>query len=80
MQAALSAAERERLERTVAEDASKALQHDGDRRALVFNNAVRAAVARVQVDSDRERAALSSQVRPANFVWLFLYPMSDHDP
>jgi hypothetical protein len=49
-QAALAAAEAERNNRAEAQGMSEALRQESERRARVFNNAVKAAVSKVQKD------------------------------
>ncbi|GAX77006.1 hypothetical protein CEUSTIGMA_g4453.t1 [Chlamydomonas eustigma] len=61
--AAVSAAEAERSTRAEAEGLSEALRQDGERRARVFNNAVRAAIGKVQRELEAERDELQCQLR-----------------
>lgn len=56
--AAAAAAEAERNTRAEAEGTSEALRQDAERRARVFNNAVKAAVGRVQRELEGERDEL----------------------
>ncbi len=59
--AAVAAAEAERSVRAEAEGATEALRADQERRARIFNNAVRTAVSKVQQELEAERDDL--QVR-----------------
>ncbi|BDA41685.1 hypothetical protein COCOBI_02-4660 [Coccomyxa sp. Obi] len=61
--AAAEAAEAERNERAAAEGLSEQLQADANRRAKVFHNAVKAAVAKVQAELEEERDALEARLR-----------------
>lgn len=56
--AALAAAEAERSTRAEAEDQTETLRQEQERRARVFNNAVKAAVGRVQRELEGERDEL----------------------
>lgn len=75
-QAAISAAEAERSTRAEAEGMSESLRADAERRARVFNNAVKAAVSKVQRELEAERDELqvrmgqAMQERPVTFPAL----------
>ncbi|KAG1663913.1 hypothetical protein FOA52_002677 [Chlamydomonas sp. UWO 241] len=60
--AAVSAAEAERSTRAQAEGLSESLRADAERRARVFNNAVRSAVGKVQRELEAERDELQAAV------------------
>ncbi len=57
-QAALAAAEADRSSRAEAQGMSEALRLESERRARVFNNAVKAAVGKVQRELEAERDEL----------------------
>mmetsp|Transcript_2916 Transcript_2916/g.6376 ORF Transcript_2916/g.6376 Transcript_2916/m.6376 type:complete len:835 (-) Transcript_2916:499-3003(-) len=61
--AAIAAAEAERNVRAEAEGLSESLKADSERRARVFNNAVKAAVGKVQRELEAERDELQSHLR-----------------
>ncbi|GIL47021.1 hypothetical protein Vafri_3858 [Volvox africanus] len=61
--AALAAAEAERNSRAEAQGMSEALKVESERRARVFNNAVKAAVGKVQRELEAERDELQAQLR-----------------
>lgn len=64
MQAADAAAEAERMQRAEAQGLSEQLKAEGERRARVFNNAVKAAVAKIQREMEGERDILTDRYRP----------------
>lgn len=67
MQAATALVDQERSQRTEAQGVSEQLKAESDRRARVFNNAVKAAVAKIQRDLEGERdAVLARHVHPPN--------------
>lgn len=72
--AAAEAADAERDERAAAQGLSEQLKAEADRRAKVFHNAVRAAVAKVQAELEAERDALVARCAPVTtqapiFFW-----------
>mmetsp|Transcript_36370 Transcript_36370/g.86354 ORF Transcript_36370/g.86354 Transcript_36370/m.86354 type:complete len:710 (+) Transcript_36370:785-2914(+) len=64
-QSALCAAEAERVQRAEAEGQSEQLKSESERRARVFNNAVKAAVHKIQRELEEENASLQERVRAA---------------
>jgi hypothetical protein len=60
-QAAAAAAEAERAQRAEAEGQSEVLRADGERRARVFNTAVKAAVGKIQGELEDGRAMLQDR-------------------
>ena len=60
-QAAATLADQERSQRAEAVGLSEQLKAEAERRARVFNNAVRAAVAKVQRDLEAERDAIQAR-------------------
>lgn len=60
-QAAAEIAEAERLQRAEAQGLTEQLRAEGERRARVFNNAVKAAVAKIQNELESERDSLEQR-------------------
>jgi len=65
MQSAMCAAEAERIQRAEAQGQSEQLKSESERRARVFNNAVKAAVQKIQRELEEENASLQDRVREA---------------
>ncbi|KAK9819666.1 hypothetical protein WJX72_000920 [[Myrmecia] bisecta] len=65
-EAAAAVAEAERSGRAEAQGLSEQLKAEGERRARVFNNAVKAAVSKIQRELEGERDALAARVQEAD--------------
>jgi hypothetical protein len=60
-QAAAALADQERAQRAEAQGLTEQLRAEAERRARVFNNAVKAAVSRIQRDLEAERDAVQAR-------------------